>query len=331
MKPTRTATTLSILAASLLAGLLLMGPAAFAADPPAGQDDPHATEPSAHEAHGAGGHHGEHMELPHFLMVLRNFDIPVIGFGKDSAVGHFIHVFENAIFAVLAGTILSLLFWSVYRRRSEMPSRAQAFAEMVVESLDSLVVEVIGPHGRKYTPFIGTLFLYILIMNYMGLVPLMKAPTATLINNASLALLVFLFVQYTGIRSNGLGGYLHHMAGSPKDVVGWCVAPLLFVLELVGEIVKPVSLSLRLFGNIMGEDTLLAVFALLGVVSLSFIPLPGWAPGLPLHLPFLLLSMLLGLIQALVFSLLATVYISLALGHAHDEHHVGDEQPLAHG
>jgi F-type H+-transporting ATPase subunit a len=161
------------------------------------------------------------------------------------------------------------------------------------------------------------------------LIVLGKSPTATLINNASIALCVFLYVQYTGIRRNGIGGYFHHLAGSPKDVVGWCLSPLMFLLEVVGELIKPMSLSLRLFGNIFGEDTLLAVFALLGVVVIAFIPGIGdqwWMPGVPLHLPFLFLSMLLGLIQALVFSLLTAVYITLMLPHEHHD----DEHAAAH-
>jgi len=97
--------------------------------------------------------------------------------------------------------------------------------------------------------------------------------------------------------------------------VGWCLSPLLFAMEFFGEFVKPVSLSLRLFGNIFGEDMLLAVFALLGVVALSMLHSPV---GLPLHVPFYFLAMLLGLIQALVFSLLSTVYIALMLPH--EEH-----------
>jgi len=127
---------------------------------------------------------------------------------------------------------------------------------------------------------------------------------------------VFLYVQWTGIRKNGFLGWLHHLCGSPKDVVGWALAPLMFFLEAFGELIKPISLSLRLFGNIFGEDMLLAIFALLGVLMLSATGLPF---GLPLHLPFLMLSLLLGFIQAMVFSLLSAVYISMMLPH--DEHH----------
>lgn len=267
------------------------------------------------DAHGA---HGEHLELPHLFMVLRNIG-PLAG---NEELGKLMKKWENPFFAVLAGSVVCFIFWIMYRKRSDIPGRLQAFGEILMEQVLSITQTMLGEKdGRKYAPFIATIFVYLLAMNYSALIPLGKAPTATLINNASIAICVFLYVQYTGIRRNGIGGYLHHLAGSPKDAVGWAISPLMFFLEVVGEFIKPMSLSLRLFGNIFGEDTLLAVFALLGVVVMTLIGTPEGTPiGFPLHLPFLFLSMLLGLIQALVFSLLSTVYISLMLPHDEHEH-----------
>jgi F-type H+-transporting ATPase subunit a len=346
----------------LLAALLWLIPSAemaLAADPPAerGQTDEHGQveeaghgevdahaddhgeaaehaddhgEAGAHgDVHGddhGGGHHGEHLELPHLIMVLRNLG-PLAGnetFYKISKV------YENFFFAALAGLFLVFLAQKIYRNRQLLPGRLQAAFEVLVEQLLSITVTMMGEKdGRRYAPLIMTIFAWILVMNYSGLVLLGKAPTSMLINNASIALCVFAFVQYTGVRRNGISGYLHHLAGSPKDVVGWCLSPLMFLLEVVGELIKPMSLSLRLFGNIFGEDTLLAVFALLGVVVIAFIPGIGdqwWMPGIAFHLPFLFLSMLLGLIQALVFSLLTSVYITLMLPHEHHD----DEHAAAH-
>lgn len=313
-------------------------------------DDPHAQDEHAEEshgdehaddhgddhgddAHGAGhgddhgdghgdGHHGEHLELPHLMMVLRNF-----GPLKDSeSFAHWSHVFENSFFAMLGAAFLMIVAAQMYKRRAALPNRLQALFEIIVEQALNITITMMGEkYGRKYAPFIMSIFLYLLVQNYSGIIPLGKAPSATFLNNISIALCVFLYVQYTGIKRLGIGGYLHHLCGSPKDAVSWGLAPLMFVLEFVGELVKPISLSLRLFGNIFGKDTLLAVFALLGVVSLT--PLTGGWVGLPLHLPFFFLALLLGLIQALVFSLLATVYISMMLPHDHDhgdEHH-GEE------
>lgn len=273
-----------------------------------------ATEHGAAAEHGEP--HGQHLELPHITMILKQWVLT-----PGTALYHYVEVFENTFYALLAGLFVTIIALRVYNNRQIMPGRLQNALEMIVEWIEGLAVNMMGPrYGRHYTPFIATIFVYLLAMNYSGLIPLGKAPTATWFNNFSIAIVVFLYVQYTGLRENGIKGYLHHLAGSPQDSVGWAVAPLIFVLELFGEFVKPLSLSLRLFGNIFGEDMLLAVFALLGVVALSSL---GSPVGLPLHLPFLFLSLLLGLIQALVFSLLSTVYISLMLphgDHSHGEH-----------
>jgi F-type H+-transporting ATPase subunit a len=325
----------------VLAALLWLLPAAelaMASDPAPEQESAQEHVESAADEHGeptsdeygaAVEHgddhgdeaHGEHLELPHLLMFLRNIG-PL---ADNETFAHYSHIYENFFFAALAGLLLVFLSRKVYANRQMLPGRLQSAFEILVEQMLSITVTMMGEKdGRKYAPLILTVFSYILFMNYMALVPLGKSPTATLINNASIAICVFLYVQYTGLRRNGLGGYLHHLAGSPKDAIGWGMSVLMFPLEVLGEFIKPVSLSLRLFGNIFGEDTLLAVFAVLGVVVVGLFPGGGssWV-GVPLHLPFLFLSLLLGMIQALVFSLLTTVYISLMLPHGehHDEEH----------
>lgn len=305
---------------ALFALLWAFGAAEVAIAAPSAPGDSTGNEEHHDDAHYDDHHHGEHLELPHLFMVLRNVG-PLAG---DEKLAKQLKKWENPYFAILAGSVVSLIFWTMYRRRSDIPGRLQAFGEILMEQVLSITQTMLGEKdGRKYAPFVATIFVYLLAMNYSVLIPLGKSPTATLINNASIAICVFLYVQYTGIRRNGIGGYLHHLAGSPKDAVGWAISPLMFFLEVIGEFIKPMSLSLRLFGNIFGEDTLLAVFALLGVVVLSMI---GSPVGFPLHLPFFFLAMLLGLIQALVFSLLTTVYISLMLPH--DEH--GHEHAAAH-
>lgn len=291
--------------------------------------DPHAAAGDAEdhgEEHGGehgdeehGGEHGDeehgaHVELPHVIMLLFGFKV----IDEHSTLGHWVHVFENTFFAALVGIFLSAVSITVYRRRQDLPGRLQAFVEIIVEQVEKMATIILGPHGRDYVPFVGTIFVYLLFMNYFGMVPLGKASTSTFLNNISIALCVFLYVQYTGIRKNGILGYLHHLMGSPRDLTGWLLSPLMLFLEVFGELIKPISLSLRLFGNIFGEDMLLAIFALLGVVIVSAMGIPY--VGIPLHVPFMLLSLLLGFIQAMVFSLLATVYISLMLPHGHEEH-----------
>jgi len=169
----------------------------------------------------------------------------------------------------------------------------------------------------------GTLFVYILLMNLMGLLPLMKSSTSSWNTTVALALCVFCYVQYTGIRKLGAVGYLDHMCGQPRDIVAIIMVPLMLPLHIMEELAKPLSLSLRLFGNVTGEDVLIAIFVGLGVASLGFLHLPI---GLPLHVPFIFLALLTSTIQALVFTLLSTVYFSMMLPHeAHGEAHPGRE------
>jgi len=152
------------------------------------------------------------------------------------------------------------------------------------------------------------------------MVPLGHSPSTSLNITASLAILTFLYAQWTGITKLGVGGYLHHMAGSPKDAISWCMVPLLFPLHIIGELAKPFSLALRLFGNITGEDTLVAVFVVLGVGLVGAFGIEGTPVGLPLQIPFYFLGLLLSTIQALVFALLSTIYILLMLPHEEHEH-----------
>ncbi|MFH1022582.1 MAG: F0F1 ATP synthase subunit A [Planctomycetota bacterium] len=262
-------------------------------------------------------------ELPNVLTILheRMRDVPAIVT---------LHTWQNVVFSLVVATGLTVFMRRAFRRPALFPTGLQNFAEAIVEGLDDLVCGIMGKEeGRRYVPFIGSLFLYIFTMNWLGLVPGLKSPTANINITGGMAVAVFLYVQWTGLRRLGAGGYLHHLAGSPEGVVGWLLAPLFLVLHILGEFIKPVSLSLRLFGNIMGEDVLIGVFAMMGVALMAAVHVPV---GVPLHLPFLLLAMLTGTIQALVFSLLSTIYIFLMLPHeeGHGEHLLKKEV-ISHG
>jgi F-type H+-transporting ATPase subunit a len=241
-----------------------------------------------------------------------------------SKVMEFLHHFENPFFSAIVIFIMVFVARQATRRPQLIPGKLQNFVETAVESLDDFVRGVIGPQGREFTPFIGTLFLYIITMNFFGLIPTMKAPTSNINTTVALALSVFFYVQYTGIRKLGILGYLDHLSGSPRPTgpVGYLIAlvsvPFNLILHGMGELTKPLSLSLRLFGNIFGEDVLIGQMLILGVAALSFMNSPV---GLPLQFPFYLLAILLGSIQALVFSLLSTIYILLMLSHEEEGHH----------
>jgi len=275
------------------------------------------------DAHAEGEAHGDaHGGDPYHLINLIGVVTGLMrSGGEDPAAATFLTRFQDPIFSAVAALIIVLIFARVYTRRTQDPTRLQAAVEIVVDGLYNMFEAVIGPSARRYTPYLGTLFLFILINNLMGLVPLMHASTSSINTTLALALCTFFYVQYIGIKENGIGGYLHHLAGSPSSGVEWAFVPLMFPLELLGEFIKPVSLSLRLFGNVMGEDKLIAVFIILGAGMLSALHAPF---GIPIQVPIMFLALLTSTIQALVFTLLSTVYIALMLPH-HDH---GDE---AHG
>jgi len=229
-----------------------------------------------------------------------------------------LHEFEAVFFALGVAFLLGLLAHFASRNPTMIPGPLQNAAEMVVEKLYDFVVGILGPrHGPRYVPFLGTLFIYILVMNLLGLIPFMDSPTSSLNVTVALALTVFVYAQFIGFRELGPVGYLDHMAGSPRTAIGWFLVPLMLPIHLMGELAKPISLSCRLFGNVFGEDMLLVAFVTLGIMVTSFSHLPI---GLPLQLPFMILALLTGTLQALVFTVLSTIYFLLMLPHESHDH-----------
>jgi F-type H+-transporting ATPase subunit a len=271
----------------------------------------HGVGATADSASHAVGHAAEtHApEFPNILEILHQGSR-----GQDPII-NFLFDYRAVVFSTLVWLILGLLAYLAYRKRSLIPGGMQNLLEWIVEGMVGLVTGILGDHGRKFVPFIGTLFIYIFSMNLLGLIPGMLSPTSKLNTTLALALCVFFYVQFIGVRNLGILGYIHHLAGSPRSTIEWVLVPLFFPLHVIGELARPVSLSLRLFGNISGEEMLLAIFATLGVTILSFMHLPI---GIPLHLPFIFLALLTSFVQALVFTLLTTIYITLV--STHDEH-----------
>ncbi len=243
----------------------------------------------------------------------------------------FVEKFENVIFSMLVALALCIVAFIASRNRQMIPGRFQNVVEAVVEPVYNQIVDILGPkYGPRYVPFLGTLFLYILSMNLVGIVPLMKSPTSNLNVTFALAITVFVYVQYTAVRELGLLGWLDHMAGSPRSAIEWGLVPLAFPIHLIGELAKPVSLSCRLFGNIFGEDMLLVGFATLGIGAMSAMHLGALPFGLPLHFVFLFLALLTSFVQALVFAMLSTIYFLLMLPHDHGHEHAEGAHPTAH-
>lgn len=172
------------------------------------------------------------------------------------------------------------------------------FFEILAESLYKLTISVMGEHdAKRFFPIVGSLFVFIFASNLMGLIPGFLPPTDNLNTTLAVGLFVFLFYNFIGIKTHGLA-YLKHFMGP----VIW-LAPLMFLIEVISHVVRPLSLALRLRGNIMGDHMVLSVFS-------EMIPVlvPTAFYGLGVFVSFM---------QAFVFCLLTMVYISLSAAHDH--------------
>jgi len=307
--------------------LLLLGVAAllaFSALPGVALADEAAHgAPATHDAavaHGDAAQHNEEgaAELPNWLVILHDFNPgnPLVSWLEKNQV---------IVFAWIAGLLFLLVSWLAMRKPKMVPGPFQNAVEWMVESMEEVCGGLLGPQIDKHFPLIGALFFYILTINMLGIIPGMKSATSSLDLTLALALITFLYVQFWGIRNLGIVGYLDHLAGSPRDAIGWAMLPVMLPVHVLGELAKPVSLSCRLFGNIFGEDTLIVVFvgatALLIKASLVALAVPPMAGITAL---FMMLQTLTSIVQALIFSLLATVYLYMMLpheAHAHEEAH----------
>jgi F-type H+-transporting ATPase subunit a len=229
---------------------------------------------------------------------------------------HWVDVFVVNSWLIIV--LLVLLAWLGTRRRSLRPRGLQNVWEMYVEFVRSFCVKEIGPQGERYVPLLGTLFLYILFLNLFGLVPGFLTPTMSLNMTVPLAVVVFASVQYFGVKALGLGGYLRHFVGEPL----W-LAPINIPVHIVGEIAKPLSLSIRLFGNMFGEETALVQMAALGAAVFAAIYVP-----IPLQFINVVLHLLVGPIQAFIFFALSAAYIKMATTHEGD--HISAEAEERH-
>lgn len=247
-------------------------------------------------------------EVPNFIQLLYNM--------TGSAWAGLLHHWENIFFSIVVAIGISIVFLFGAKKKEKVPTGLQNFLEFVVEKLRDFVVEILGPEGERYVPFLGTLFIYILCMNWLVLIPLMKPPSSSFSITIALAICVFVLVQFLNIKNYGFFGFLYHLAGSPKGLLGWALVPLLLPIEILTQITRPLTLSLRLFGNVVGEDILIGAFALFGALVFANLNAPV---GLPLQIPFMFLALLTGLMQALVFTLLSTIYILLSLSPS-EEH-----------
>ncbi len=247
-------------------------------------------------------------ELPTFITLLERSPL------KEKPWVKVLSRWENPFFSLIPIILMMMVVLRVYRRRKLIPGRLQNVVELVVGTFDTFICGVMGKeNGRRFMPYIGSLFLFILFNNLLGIIPFMKSPTSSFKTTFALALCTLVYVQYVALKELGFWGYLYHLAGSPRNLIMWMMVPFLFPMHIIGEFAKVASLSLRLFGNVFGEDTLIGVFVFLGIIVIGFMGFQMPMVGFPLQLPFMLLAMLTGFIQALVFTLLAMIYFVLVL------------------
>jgi F-type H+-transporting ATPase subunit a len=234
---------------------------------------------------------------------------------------------DHVTYTWLVMIILVGLAFAASRNVALVPRGAQNLMEVLLEQILGLIDDVMGHEGRRYLPLIATLGLFILTANLMGIVPGANGPTANLNTTAACALIVFITYHLIGIRKQGLGRYLKHFMGPVP-----ALAPLMVPIELISHLARPLSLTLRLFGNMFGGHILLAIiFFLMGLDGLIGWALSGSAAGaivgslggvimIVFTVGFLYpLKLLVALLQAFIFVMLTMLYISGAIEES--EHH----------
>jgi len=234
---------------------------------------------------------------------------------------------DHVTYTWIAMIIIAATAFAASRHLALVPRGAQNLFEVGIEQLYQLIDDVMGPEGRPYMPFIATLGIFILVANLMGLVPGVGGPTTSVNTTAACALVVFCAYHYIGIKRHGALTYLKHFTGP----VPLPLKPLMFVIEVISHLARPLSLTLRLFGNMLGGHILLAIiFFLMGLNGLL-----GWAlSGSPFGavvgglgavattaftVGFLYpLKILVSFLQAFIFIMLSMLYISGALDAGED-------------
>ena len=213
--------------------------------------------------------------------------------GMDKLLHGYIHIFYTWV----AMAFLFTLGFMLRGRIKMVPGGLQNVFEVIVGGLENFAVENIGEKARSVFPVMAVLFIFIATQNLLGLVPGCDAPTANVNTNAAMALFVFVYYNFKGLAKWGPGYIKHFMGPMPA------IAPMMLPIEFISHIARPLSLTLRLFGNIRGEEIVLVLLFFLA-------PVIG-------TLPMYFLFSLAKIIQAFIFFMLTMLYLGAALDHAH--------------
>jgi F-type H+-transporting ATPase subunit a len=221
-----------------------------------------------------------------------------VKFFEMIGLGHFAHANVHVIYSWVVMAILIGFGYLATRSISLIPSGGQNFFEIVIGGIEDFMITVTGEEGRWLLPLAATIFLYIFVSNLIGLVPGFFPPTASLNTTLSCALVVVVFTHVIGIKYHG-AKYIKHFLGPV-----WWMIPIIFPIELIGHLARILSLTFRLFGNMMGHELVLGILFFLAGAFLA-------------PLPIMALGIFVSLVQAFVFFLLSIMYFTGAMEHAH--------------
>ena len=215
-----------------------------------------------------------------------------------------------AMLLVITVALAAFALFVRSRLSVEHPGSLQVLLEDFVRVFNGLLDDFVGPEGRKYLPIVGSLFLLILISNLAGMVPGLMAPTSNVNVTLGCALTVWVLYNVEGIRAQGIVSYLKHFVILP-GAPGWMIAfaPIILIIEGISHLARALSLTIRLFGNIFGEELVILILATL---------VPFVVP-----LPMMALGLVTSTLQALIFAILTMVYLggAVAVEHHDDGHH----------
>jgi F-type H+-transporting ATPase subunit a len=222
----------------------------------------------------------------------------LVWFLEKLGFGHFAHAYPHVVYTWFFALVLIVVGRLATRKVNMIPGPLQNVCEAIVEAIGNFQDSIMGRHGRPFFPLAATLIIFVFFCNFNGLIPGSFAPTSNLNTTLSLALIIVVTTHATGISLYGFK-YIRNFTGPSLPL-----APLMFPVEVISHLARVLSLSLRLFGNIMGEDLVVAILFMLG--GQFFLPLP-----------MMFLGLFTGFLQAFIITLLGMVYIAEALEHSH--------------
>jgi F-type H+-transporting ATPase subunit a len=231
-------------------------------------------------------------------MLFEKLGLPVVSNFEDAHTLTEYFLLPYVTYTYVVMIVLLVLAKLAVKRLEMVPSGGQNFFELLISGIEDFLVSITGEEGRFVFPLIATLGLFILTSNYMGMIPGFFSPTANINTTAACALIVVVFTHLIGIRFHG-PKYVKHFMGPI-----WWLTPLIMPIELIGHAARVLSLSIRLFGNIFGEELVLAILFFLAGLYLA-------------PLPIMFLGLFTGFVQAFIFCLLSMMYFAGAIEHAH--------------